>query len=676
MVDFPRQLRALLPRSVAFRAAFESKVRAYLAGLSNKHGDIKTEADLAYLDLYPSDTRELEEWERQFGLPGTGTDAERRVSLAAEWQARGGQSPSYLQSIMQAAGFDVYAHDWWEGGGALLEGADLYLNADSDRTVTAGGTASVLGDDSGNETDATQTTPANEPAHDEADADFGGRSSVEFDGVSTHLSLLSYQPGGGSAQFTVYMAVYPLAGGGRTFGVFTGAGTGRFEIRQVGSTWELTYGNSGLTTRDVADVPLNELSIIAFTVDASDGAAAFPTVYVDGALDSPVYSATAASDGGAFDSVDYGIGALSGGAGPSNTKIGTILVYDGELHDDAQMKHNSDVLAAYYRGVSPTYTARDPRDHTNQPTIGSVQCGETDAQCGETGALCNRFLANEPGYIVNLALTDEAPPSIPDDSALWPYFAYWGGASFLEPVVIYTSRRAEFERLMLKIHPAHLWLVTRVVWFPDDWTPADLGGVLLALDSAFGVTADMSNVLTAWEDQGPNAEAITVNGSPPFLPTSIVGGAPFVDLRVAADNINAAAADMTGLAFVAIAYYTDGNAGSNANVMTYDAATSLYIIDRGTSDILSAWGTFVPSDLQIPQMRFIMISVPGDIVFNDETVQAASSPSTTLTGMLFGSNFAGTGLGVYLGDVVLATEVPSEDDVVRLREYWRAKYGI
>lgn len=112
-------------------------------------------------------------------------------------------------------------------------------------------------------------------------------------------------------------------------------------------------------------------------------------------------------------------------------------------------------------------TARDPRTYTTQPLIGTVQCGEPLAQCGEPTALCNRFLANEPGYLVNRNLTNEAPPPVPDDPATWPYFLYWGGETFPNPAVIPASRRAEFEQLILRICPAHLWLVTLVeygVW--------------------------------------------------------------------------------------------------------------------------------------------------------------------------------------------------------------------
>jgi hypothetical protein len=77
---------------------------------------------------------------------------------------------------------------------------------------------------------------------------------------------------------------------------------------------------------------------------------------------------------------------------------------------------------------------------------------------------CNRFLANEPGYLVNLNLTREAPPPVPDDSAAYPYFLYWMGATFGDRAEVPAARRDEFERLLLKLCPEQHWLVTYVTY--------------------------------------------------------------------------------------------------------------------------------------------------------------------------------------------------------------------
>lgn len=72
--------------------------------------------DGIYLDLFSETTRELDRWEHQFGLIRAAAESDRRSNISAAWQATGGQSPRYLQDIMQAAGFDIYIHQWWTTG--------------------------------------------------------------------------------------------------------------------------------------------------------------------------------------------------------------------------------------------------------------------------------------------------------------------------------------------------------------------------------------------------------------------------------------------------------------------------------------------------------------------------------------------------------------------------------
>lgn len=107
----------LLPRALAWRTTIATNLRRYVEGLAAFAGDVRTFIDLVYLDLFPPTTRELPAWETEFALPGTGTEAARRLRLAAAWRAQGGQSPDYLQSVVQAAGFTtVFIHEWWSSG--------------------------------------------------------------------------------------------------------------------------------------------------------------------------------------------------------------------------------------------------------------------------------------------------------------------------------------------------------------------------------------------------------------------------------------------------------------------------------------------------------------------------------------------------------------------------------
>jgi hypothetical protein len=115
---FLRVLRHLLPDSIAWRLREDGDrpIERFFTGLAEGPGAARTFADQAYLDLYPETTRELDLHEREFGLPGTGTESERRAAVTAAWLATGGQSPAYIQGVLRAAGFDVYVHDWWSSG--------------------------------------------------------------------------------------------------------------------------------------------------------------------------------------------------------------------------------------------------------------------------------------------------------------------------------------------------------------------------------------------------------------------------------------------------------------------------------------------------------------------------------------------------------------------------------
>lgn len=115
-MPFLRIFQHLLPDAVAFRLSVGKKLRKFFKGLTGAQQDVKDFVDLVWEDLLPETTRFLELWEKQWGLPGTGSDSERRDRLAATWQALGGQSPRYLQDIVQAAGFPLYVYEWWSSG--------------------------------------------------------------------------------------------------------------------------------------------------------------------------------------------------------------------------------------------------------------------------------------------------------------------------------------------------------------------------------------------------------------------------------------------------------------------------------------------------------------------------------------------------------------------------------
>lgn len=231
---FFRVLRHLLPDSVAWRIREEGTraIDRLFAGLASVFASVRDFADLALLDLYPAHTRELDAHLAEFAVTVDGNESAKRLALAAAWAATGGQSPAYLQGVVQAAGFDLYIHEWWSA------------------------------------------------------------------------------------------------------------------------------------------------------------------------------------------------------------------IVDGDA------------------------VVRDPRSHTSQPLIGTVQCGEPLAQCGEPTALCNAFLQNNPGYLVNEGLNRRAPPPVPNDPLMWRHFLYWGGETFGSNATVPLTRRRELEELLLKLCPAEKWLVLMVDYDP------------------------------------------------------------------------------------------------------------------------------------------------------------------------------------------------------------------
>lgn len=112
---FLRIFQHLLPNAKAWRITVDKQLRQFFQGLTGLGSDVKEFDDLIYKDINPQETRETPAWELQFGLADTLlTEQERRDRLEATWKALGGQSPRYIQDTLQAAGFDVYVHEWWQ----------------------------------------------------------------------------------------------------------------------------------------------------------------------------------------------------------------------------------------------------------------------------------------------------------------------------------------------------------------------------------------------------------------------------------------------------------------------------------------------------------------------------------------------------------------------------------
>lgn len=115
-------------------------------------------------------------------------------------------------------------------------------------------------------------------------------------------------------------------------------------------------------------------------------------------------------------------------------------------------------------GVNEQTPARNPLTVLNAQyaaTVPGVDCGEPLAQCGEEFAECGNTAGGLVGYpLVNKFVydSDDVGYTVPSDSDYWPYFMYVGGPNFGDIAEVSAIRRYEFEALLLKIRPAHLWI--------------------------------------------------------------------------------------------------------------------------------------------------------------------------------------------------------------------------
>jgi len=137
MANFFRIIQHLLPKGRPWNLTPSKQLRQFFEGLTVIGDDLKAFIDDVYMDLFPQSTRELAEWETQFNLQNASnlTEQQRRDRLAATWAATGGQSPSYLQNLLQDNGFDVYVHEWWEPPDEqprTVRNPNLYINASID----------------------------------------------------------------------------------------------------------------------------------------------------------------------------------------------------------------------------------------------------------------------------------------------------------------------------------------------------------------------------------------------------------------------------------------------------------------------------------------------------------------------------------------------------------------
>lgn len=114
MTDFLPIFKHVLPRAKAWRITIDKTLRRFFDGLAQEPDSIREFFDDRFEDSFPATTTAISEFLEQFNLRPSTSTANDRLNIAGAWRLADYQSPAYIQSTLQAAGFDVYVHEWWE----------------------------------------------------------------------------------------------------------------------------------------------------------------------------------------------------------------------------------------------------------------------------------------------------------------------------------------------------------------------------------------------------------------------------------------------------------------------------------------------------------------------------------------------------------------------------------
>lgn len=144
---FFRIIKHLLPKSRAFKLTPIQKILTkFFKGFIDLFIEIKNYYDLIWLDIFPKTTRVLSDHENDFGIvPPITDDATRIATLESLWSTNGGQSPSYIQSVLQAAGFNVYVHEVIPTVDPATYLADQFITVAGEPNAIAGEPNAVAG---------------------------------------------------------------------------------------------------------------------------------------------------------------------------------------------------------------------------------------------------------------------------------------------------------------------------------------------------------------------------------------------------------------------------------------------------------------------------------------------------------------------------------------------------
>lgn len=502
MSVFLRQIQHLLPRSRTWALGVDRTLRRLFSGIAQSNEAHRDFIDDVHDDIWPPTTRELTEWETQHGIvvDALASDEERRAGLDAEWKAQGGQSLFYIETSLQAAGFDVYVHPYWVNERAAGELAGASYN---ERTLDAAASGGVLskGMALGNRGTKLYTVGTTTDA------------IIEWD-LSTAYKLDTATDSGKSltvtAQDTLPFSLQ-FAPDGLTLFVLGATNHQVFQYTLT-TAWDLsTASYASKVSLDMSSQDGDPTSLYL----RPDGLAYFIAGQANGTIYE--YTLTTAWDisTAAYSGNSYDVQTPTSGTsfdGLEFLKTGTrfIAAMNGTLYQFS-MGTAWDLSTAVYDSVSlntaesagkiadirfggrggenavgydsgsklfvidftddvyeyslSSYEPRNPNDYLANPLIGSWTMGDTKTFQGvypvgtvNVDVVFSSETDNDVDYIVNLDRTTRAPPKLPTDPDFYQYFFYVGGETFGTDATVADRRRAEFERLLLRVRPNNQWI--------------------------------------------------------------------------------------------------------------------------------------------------------------------------------------------------------------------------
>ena len=503
-----RQLTHLFPRSRAWDMTQNKMLQRFGIGLTE--GISKTLNDFntrMFENSWVETTNEIEEWEYQHGIiyPAE-SDEDRIAALVAEELALGGQSREYLEETLRAAGFDVYVHEPWFTGRTAYDIMGMFYARKKFVSGIVGATDPCLTFDARGENLFIGYTVGSSVKIDKYKLRYAYAIDFvqSFEGTYdapfsfTSLSSMRFSPDGKSlymldtASASLWQHelefAYDLDSviNNYQYGIsgLLSSPTG-FHISDDGLKLNFVGENSGLAivrsyamstawalhTASYASKYLDIFAAIDHPKSIQFSADGTRMVISDGNLSKSLYEYRLAIAWDVTSNLAPAYSdAFSAIAGSERVTEFIFSGNNGEGEADdlgSQLFAITDALTVYQFSVAD-HEARNPNDYLTNPNIGVVTCGGLNNTCrGDYASaikvpnyviVCSERSTGDVDYLNNKDNSTRRALPLSSNIYEYPFFAYVGGQNFGDIAEVSADRRREFERLILKLFPAQIWI--------------------------------------------------------------------------------------------------------------------------------------------------------------------------------------------------------------------------